>query len=1636
MGAFDDLIPQQQQPAPSGAFDDLIPAQQPGLVSNASRNAGERVLDLAGNLVQFIGNTAEKGEAAIAEKLGGFNPGVMFGSPEELQAAGYEPDISLGGFGLDFTSRADPQHTDTGLTTAGQAVEDVSLGYQPDYTIDRALDNPSLETIAGAVAEQGPAALADMAGLFLGTAPYLGSRVQEVAEARVENDGREGQPELMDLAKAAPGTAASVMLDKLALGKLMPGSGKAITSVKQIPGEVAKATGREALTEAIQEGGLEYASETVGTEKGYDPSQAVRRALGGALIGGPTGGVVRTGTSVMEMRTQVREELANDGQDPNAFTDEQIDALVQQVEATSQANVQASEEVAPNIDEAAGVNTPGPLGEGMAPVEARQARRQAEKELSSLFQDTDILRRDDVEVSEDGISLREGAEPVRDVLGEQANPESYGPRTVAARTAERLGLTLGDTELQAVAKELAADPGAPPAEVVRAYARESQESAFSVAEARRNRREQNLRRDDLSEDWTPERDFRAGVGAEADLTPRMQQELEANARPVQPGINEGQPGQPQNSVDRITSNTAAGLRGELLPGEGAPTRGPLNGQQGAEVEGDVIREAAPLDGRTAEAEVTAIAQGGLPALEADPAVNPDRRQDTERRRRVAEMTPEEMRSALLEDDLTGLGNRRAYDESPRKPVQVSVDADSLKWVNDNMGHGAGDEMLRAIGRAFKAAGADAYHPSGDEYWVQANTEAEAEDVMRRVTADLAGATIEFETPAGERITKKGVGLSYGTANTLEQAEEQLQRHKSDREKSGDRAGRGETPPGVTRINPGVSSNPAEGNADNSGEAPQRSDGSGEQLGFKLYSGIPVDAIWKGLKKVAGAEGEQFKSMAHNVGQLMEDAREASGGLSAKNRASKRSVLTDWWRVTLGSLDGDLRTLVGKFKSDTLKSLPDMFHATAGADAGVEQTFDEAVQSRNKRLNAIDDLVEKMTKSKLLGKDAQQQIIRMVENPKTPRRGVMGDIANEIDTFLKEEMAYLREAGVELGEVRDGYFPREVDSGKAATNPDKFLAQATKAYQATGLKGDDATAAAKAYWESVVYGAAAKPGVHMGGSSTPSFVQSRVFSKAAAEHLKDFRVADIDAVLGQYVMRATKRAEIARRFGDNWSNWAEIEQQILAEDAEAQAVLPLVRDRVALSAGVQLHNMAHSAQAGLSMLRTWTTLATLPKAAMASLGELVIAPIRGTTGSIPGDIAQNALGLLSHTGHFVNTLSGMGRTEKLQAAFEMAEDIGIIAGTGHNSLMAARFAGGDPVGRIQSKVLASFFRRNLLEGLTNYTRVTSMQQGQVFLRRLAAQMDGHGKRAGYFLRELGVPRGKEAAFADWLNGYENGLPMAGEVKGEFAAVYRNALQRFVDQTVMRPSASTRPKWASHPLGAVLFQLQAFGYAFQKNFINRIGRATKGLDGMEKLAFTAAATPGILLLVGAQGLFRYLRDEVYNPEINDRKTDAAFVEGAISQAGLFGVADPYLQSLTGIKYQRSIFSAFLGPALGGLTEAGDDFASAMANNSPNTNTAERNLAKSTYDWLIEPIMQTALTVAPAGPITGKLASAATIYGVPSGRDPFADLVAGKAEKKASKKEIQSTVEWLLDGSPGEVSRSGGRSTSRSSGREGGR
>src|SRR6201982_2821888 len=91
----------------------------------------------------------------------------------------------------------------------------------------------------------------------------------------------------------------------------------------------------------------------------------------------------------------------------------------------------------------------------------------------------------------------------------------------------------------------------------------------------------------------------------------------------------------------------------------------------------------------------------------------ERRVALEKRRRVAEMSREEMQRELLTSEVTGLPSRRAFDEAGVAQVIAMCDVDGLKALNKH-GYEIGNAVLRAMAEALCDAGIEAYHDQGAE----------------------------------------------------------------------------------------------------------------------------------------------------------------------------------------------------------------------------------------------------------------------------------------------------------------------------------------------------------------------------------------------------------------------------------------------------------------------------------------------------------------------------------------------------------------------------------------------------------------------------------------------------------------------------------------------------------------------------------------------------------------------------------------------------------------------------------------------------------------------------------------------------------------------------------------------------------
>ncbi len=702
-----------------------------------------------------------------------------------------------------------------------------------------------------------------------------------------------------------------------------------------------------------------------------------------------------------------------------------------------------------------------------------------------------------------------------------------------------------------------------------------------------------------------------------------------------------------------------------------------------------------------------------------------------------------------------------------------------------------------------------------------------------------------------------------------------------------------------------------------------------------------------------------------------------------------SPVSSFFNAVFASSSAAMRSVVRRHgKSDTARWVVDQFHVEAGSGRAVGEVYNEALQ--RKVFGALNKMHRLLGRS-IHDEKYMNQLAKLLRSGKAIKGTKVGDDVAAIRKMLDDELKYLRDAGVEVGEVEHNYFPREYRTSMIADNGQQFMKAASQAYRETGLRPEAATAAAKLLHDQIVFGEHGQIFKSRGGASSAPFLKGRVFGKNVdleSHPLNKFLNNDTAEVLTSYFQRSARRAEISRRFGDNFSHWndyrdagGKAQDGILTkiEKENGGDSVERLQEYIALAAGIRSPNISHGAMQASSIARTWGALMFLEKATISSLTEIIVPSMRSGNILDLGRSLTDAVGSLLRTG-----------SAKERRAF--AEDLGLIAGHIDSALSVARFAGGDPISKFESHVLDSFFKRTGLTQWTDLTRVISVDIARVFVRRLAK--GDAGKFNNRQLADLGIPAEKVEAFKKFVRESNDGMPQMEQLKGEMGDLYRVAMSRFTFESIMSPTATTKPRWmTSSPLGSVVGQLQSFNYGFYENVIKRMGRMSRdaftesGYTTMERAKMLMPMVISPLLIAGAYAINEG-RDKLlgYDPKLTpiekgirawSRGMPIAPVEGVVNFASSY-------------RYRRSFAQSAAGPVLGAAAQALDKARDLMLRNTARTNTAERAAAKSVYDVIIEPTANMLLFATPVRPA---YVIATQVLGSGATREKFVELTAGQ-------------------------------------------
>lgn len=1602
-GAFDDTVPAEQSLA--GAFDDLVP-ERPGHISNVARKVGERSAGLLGNLSGFLGTAVEGAESAMAQLGGGFNPGVVYGDPQSLRQSGYDPDITLGDFAIDFTSRAKPEHTELGFNTVDQMLSNVDLGYREDFTWDRLKAEPSIGNILGFISEQGIGSAPDMAAAATNLPLYILSRAQETGEERARNDGRAvATPE--DVVLGTPSAALSSTLERIGARGILP-EGAVIDGIGSLAGAVGKATAKEAGTEFLQEN-IDYAGESVGTQKGYDPMVGIERGAAGAVAGAGIGAGGRTATGSYELTRNLVAKLNN--KPVEAVTDEDIQATdPDAILAEAQREGLPLDQV---IAELTGTNRPE------ASRDPRQRRERA-KGLRDTFNQPTVMRREDIDPATG--EMREGAQPVTEpVTGTAVDADRLATRRQAYSVAQEIAGGMPDAELLSTVESYLR-AGEDPRSIIRAFDRghAAREGKLRDVPDARPARGPFRPAEQRPAPLMPEEQVSAGTDRRTNTD--LRDELDAIEDPVELRRRVREARQKSAELERKAQEAEkfAGTD-ELtqMPNRRAYNASPeqpvqaimdmdnfkaINDQQGHAAGDAAIKEVAEalkaegLDAYRLGGDEFVVqgadresVKAGLERVRARLAESKIQDGGLKLSYGIAELNGRSRSDALHEADL----NLKA-DKAARKAAGLRTDR-----KEDVEAEGVTDVTPERIGEmegvTDGAQGVTDVTPeTAPETEVDTNAEAAGVEALTDNLAAndipesrLAAIDARVDALTIEQL-KRAAEINGYRGNADRIAEQIKQEHPDDAEAVLDQ---------VEGSNRGT---------DAQTDAKQREDDI-----TLMHAGIPADRLAKWAAK-------ETKPFFEEVAAVF---RDVTAALRGKESGTRQGVAAKLFRAMLYSTHSEVRSLANRFpESKTLRDIVDRFGAMPGEAAKYStDLLTAATTHATKRMNQLGDILADADKH---GID-MKQVVAMVRNPGA-MRGKVGELAKRVQKLLKDELEYMRAAGVDIGEIKDGYFPRIYDREKMLAQQADFIAKATEMYAAMGEA--EPRRKAEAFWYRKVYGDEGRPGEQR-GNAKEAFSKERQLDQNAEKYLSAYLDDNAGSVLSSYFMQSSRRAEIARRFGDRWSEWPALERQMRKEGVSEEAI-EFVRNSAEVMTGLKDYGMNGKTLSALSWLRTWGTLGLLEKSTLTSLGELWMPSVRAA-----GDMKVAADNVRQVMESSLRSLLRLPANERMQSMREFAQDIGEVAGSMMGRIMSDRWAGGDVEGARQAESIDSFFRRIGLTQLTDYNVVLALNSGEIFIRRLANDIVNNrstAKSSALLLREFGVPAGKEAGFAKFVQSLNGKLPDPNSTDPQHLQMIE-AMRKFARQSVMRPDKASRPRYANHPVGAVLFQLQSFTAAFQKNVINRQGRlikqavTEKGLSAQDRLRLAAGFLPGAGLVFLTQALVGEARDELFSPDVE--KTTGAKIETAVARSGWMGQIEPFVQLVSGSRYNRSIWDHVAGPTLGGIGDVSEAVITVATNNSENTNTAERSAVREMYDGLLEPAINVFMRKYGAGPI----ASTITTVGLPAGRDPAMDAIAGEQEKR-NRKPRQSVVEMLISDDKPKSGRSGRAGRSGRTGREG--
>lgn len=493
-------------------------------------------------------------------------------------------------------------------------------------------------------------------------------------------------------------------------------------------------------------------------------------------------------------------------------------------------------------------------------------------------------------------------------------------------------------------------------------------------------------------------------------------------------------------------------------------------------------------------------------------------------------------------------------------------------------------------------------------------------------------------------------------------------------------------------------------------------------------------------------------------------------------------------------------------------------------------------------------------------------------------------AREVGKFLREQLDYLQRAGVDVKDLGESYFPRVYDTNYISKYQTEFKDLLAKynvpentMHKIIGAAGSDFQVEVQ------------QPGMQAR--------KGRKLKDIPDSELAPFMQKDLYQIMSSYVTQATRRAEWARRFGDDSRGMQELLTNAKKEGASAEQLAAADKYIKGVN-GTLGDDINPTARRIMGDMIVYQNIRLLPLAIFSSVVDPVGIMVRG------GEISDAFNAFKRGIKEIPKGIKG---DTSMDAATELADTLGVIDNAAMIHDLGALYSQG-MVGDTARKINDTFFRFNLMEQFNRSMRVGATEAALKFMEKHSTgTASAHSAR---WMRELGLMRG------DIKNvGGRVAVSEADGLTEAQAARVRMAVNRWVDGAVLRPDAADKPIWMNDPHWALVAHLKQFVYAFHHTILKRVTHEARHGNYTPAMAL-ASYVPIMIAADVAKGMLQNGGDE---PEWKKGWGVSDYVAQGVQRAGLLGIGQLGVDAVTDVQRGGTGVGALAGPTIEQMGDA---------------------------------------------------------------------------------------------------------------------